>query len=182
MRALSWLFLLFIAGCQTNSHPLSSKEKAANESLAKAAYKLKKETSLRPFGTSAQMMHQIEMLGLAFQYRDPIDLEKGRKLLVLAVNTLVETVNATPDIHQYLSHDPFLPQNARVTIFIQNTHGQEPEFGKLSIIRAKRGNLEYDIRDLESPCHLKTIFTETYEEAVQRLKSQESLPLRSIIE
>jgi hypothetical protein len=39
------------------------------------------------------MMYEIKMLALSFDYYGPIDMEKGRELLLIAVNEFKDAIN-----------------------------------------------------------------------------------------
>lgn len=138
----------------------------------RVAFKLKKEKELYPCGTGAQMMNEIQMLGLAFNYFKPIDIEEGRKLLIDSVDEFVAAVNADVEIRPYLGNYPFEPKNIDIRIFMKNRDGSQTERGLIRCISSIDGILEYDISDPQTG-RLRTIFKETYAEALQRLGRQE---------
>jgi len=170
------LLALFITtACHPPRTSISEKQKLANEVRRKAATKIKKETQLSPCGTMGQMLNEIQKLGLSFQYNQPIDIVEGRRLLIQAVNTMLDEVNQEERIHSYLIRYPFRPQNIRIAIFLSSDDGGDVECGALSVIKFEDGALEYKI-DTPEKIKFITVYKETYEEALERIKDP-SLPL-----
>lgn len=174
MRLLFLLFAL-ICGCQksylNDFNKPSPKLKSANAVQKKVAVQLKKEEDLYPCGTGAQMLNQIEMLALSFDYYQKIDIQEGRKLLLRCVDTFLESVNIDEPIRPYLADYPFAPENLQIRIFVHDQNYKNFGPGSLSVISIVDGVLEYDIRDPETD-RLKTIYSETYEEAVQKIVAE----------
>src|SRR5258708_2977316 len=97
-RILLIFFVVFLLECGRNrvnsTYILTEKEILSDEIMRKVAIKLKKEKDLYLCGTGGQMMHQIQMLALSFDYYHEITIEEGRELLVDVVNEFVAQVNA----------------------------------------------------------------------------------------
>ena len=169
MRCFLFIIInLLLLGCNKNeSFQPSEKCKIASEIRTKVAKKLAQEQGLIPFGTGGQMLDQIRMLGLYFQYRKPVSIEEGRKLLVHAVQALLTEVNADERVRPYLDHFPFQPKNVIITISLQKPGGSDFGRDQLCIIKANEGILQYKIDDPNG--HLKEIYRETYEEAWQKV-------------
>ncbi len=180
MRFLFYLLaVICLYGCEWNRpYQPSDKEKITNEIMKKAATKIYKELGLIPCGTGGQMMDQIKMLGLSFDYREPVDIEIGRRLLVAAVQEFATEINADVRIRPYLDKFPFEPKNIEIAIFLQDRNGKDFGQGILCIISAKNGFLEYDIHNPNE--RLKTIYRETYEEALRILSDIEQSSERHI--
>src|SRR3990167_4907158 len=170
MRLLLFLSMaVSIAGCtQKHAYQPSTKVTLASEIRNKVAIQLQREKELVPSGTGGQMMHQIKMLALSFDYRKPIDINKGRELLIEAVDEFVAAVNADERIRPYLNNYPFEPKNIEIRIFLRSPNGSDVAPGELSVISALDAVLEYDIRDPKTD-RLKTVHTETFEEAVLKI-------------
>ena len=170
MRVVAiFIGVILLCSCESNNHYRpSDKEKAVNEILAFVSSNLKKEKELIPFGSGGQTMYQVKMLALAFQYRNALDIEQGRELLLESVREFTSTVNADEHIRNYLSNYPFEAKNVIVEIYIKNPDGTNLESSKLCVIAANEGILEYEIRDPKTD-RLTRIYTETYEEALQKV-------------
>jgi|GEM_PF-1336460 len=154
---------------------ISEKQALANEVRGKVARQLKKELDLRPAGTIAQMHYEIQILGLSFDYYQPVDTVEGRKLLVRAVEAMMQEVNEREDIRPYLVTYPFTPRNVEIEIFFRNPDGREVASGSLNLVKINKGILFYKIHNSNGGGSM-TVYKETYEEALQRI-ADPSLPL-----
>ena len=184
MRLLNKLLLTisvicFVASC--NKSPLmvsyQPSEKAHTAALVKkkAAIQLQKELELQPIGTGGQMMNEIRMLALSFEYDKPIDACKGRRLLLTAVDTFLSVINADENIRPYLYRYPFTPKNVEIRIFIKNHDRSQVPIGQLCILSSIEGTIEYDIHD-PTTTHLVTAYEETYQEALDKLAVNSTEP------
>ena len=151
------------------------KERLAHKILHKVAAQLKEKTGLRPIGTIGQMLHDVERLGLSFTCYKPIDIVEARKLLVQAVNAMLDEINQEKQIRPYLCRYPFLPRNIEIEILLRNPDGTGVAPGNLWMVQAEGGCLEYRV-DSPSTKRLVTIYKETFNEALERL-ADPSLPL-----
>jgi hypothetical protein len=169
---LLFLFLLGCSGGNRSDYVISEKERAADEDLRKAAIELMTKAGLEPCGSGGQMMDQVKMLALSFDYKGPIQIEDARKLLIQSVDTLVAVVNNDPLIRPYLYNYPFEPKNVEIRIFLRGADQFDVPLGELVVISSIKGTFDYDIRHLETR-RLTTIFEETYAEAKQKVGSSE---------
>jgi hypothetical protein len=97
----------------------SEKSRISSEIRSKTARKLEAEMGLIPFGFGGQMMGQIEMLYLAFQYRQAIDIQKGRRILVQAAIKFMNEINSNKKVRKYLANYPFKPKNIEIEIVLK---------------------------------------------------------------
>jgi hypothetical protein len=125
---------------------------------------------LYPFGTAYQMMDQIKMLGIAFNYYKEVDLEEARELLIYAGTTFLDIINSNEEIRKYLDVYPFKPENVDIRIFLQNLDGTEFSPEKLCVITMIDGMLEYDAKNPET-LRLLRVHKETYDKAVKKIYS-----------
>ncbi len=169
MRVLHILFsCLLCCACEKPvSYYPSEKECLCNDITKKVAIELKNELDLLPFGSGGRAMDQIKMLAISFLYRHPLEIAEGRELLIAAVEKFAAKINATEAIRPYLNNYPFGPKNIEIRIFIQAPNGKDFGSEKLCLIKAQEGFLEYEIHSGEY--NLKTVYKETFEEALQKL-------------
>jgi len=160
-------------GCTQN---VSDKKMAlANDLRKQVAAQLKTDKELYPCGSGGQMMDEIKMLALSFNYYKDIDIPEARKLLVESVNTFTQTINNEKRIHPYLNNYPFTPKNIELRIFIYKKGTVDINPGHLSIVSIIGGNLRYKMNDPENKFSLITIHSESYEEAVRQLEESDRL-------
>ena len=157
------------------TYRISDKEKITDEILNQVAIQLKKEKGLIPCGTGGQAMNQIQMLALSFDYRQPVDIDKSRELLITAVDTFVAAINANEAVRPYLGNYPFTPKNIELRVFLQNPDRSNVQSGQLSIVTSIAGVFNYKIQETDYPLP-KTIHHEPYEEAVQRFQGTATSP------
>lgn len=176
------ILLLTLSIISCTQHPTAyekaqaanKKQNIANEIRQKVASRLKKELDLDPSGTMGQMLNEIEKLGLSFCYYQPIEIAEGRKLLVKAVDSMLEEINKEPRVQPYLVRQPFIPRNIEIEIFLRNPDGNFVSEGALNIIEAVDGIFRYKIHHPTEHGFI-TVYQETYEEAVARI-ADPSLP------
>ena len=159
----------FLLSCNRNElYQPSEKYKIASEIRNRVAKKLVQKQGLIPFGTDGQMLDQIQMLGLYFQYRKPLNIDEGRELLVYAVQTFLVEVNTDQRVQPYLNNVPFQPRNIIISICPKNPDGSSFGGENLSIIDVNEGVLRYHINGPDG--FLKEVYRETYEEALQKVR------------
>src|SRR5436853_114106 len=115
------------------------------------------------------MHNEIQILGLSFLCNQPLSIAEGRKLLIQAVETLLQEINQDTRIHPYLIRHPFRPRNVEISIVLVNPDGTNVAPGALEVLLASEGSLQYKINDPTGD-KLLTVYKETYEEALARLK------------
>jgi hypothetical protein len=162
------LSTVILVGCgQKISEKPTDKFISYTEIQHKVALKLLKEENLRAIGSGVQGMDQIKMLALSFCYYEPVEEEKARELLLIAINELISAVNEDERIRPYLHNYPFDARNVEIAIFLHNPDGSKTSEGKFRVISATDGILEYQIDDPRSVL-FTTLFEETYEEAIEK--------------
>ena len=170
-KYLAYVLLLFLVACSGTNYQPSEKSRIVNEIRAKTARRLKIELGLEPAGFGGQMMDEVKMLALAFDYNKPIEMEEGRKLLVEAVHTFVSMVNDNKDIRPYLYNYPFEPKNVRVAIYLNNPDRSPIEPDKLCVLISNQGRVRYEVEDSKTTL-LEIIYEETFAEAERKVKEQ----------
>jgi hypothetical protein len=161
---------LFSISCENQVYNTSNKQKIANEVRSRVAMQLYKEKELYPSGSGAQMMNEIKMLALSFNYYKNINIEEAREMLISATDKFVNEVNSENEIIKYLYNEKFNQNNVEIRIFLKNRDGSTVSQGNLRVISILEGILEYDIGDPETGL-LKTIHRETYDEALKKIGS-----------
>lgn len=162
-----FISLLFLSGClKEQMYELTEKEKLSDEILEKVAIKLKNELGLIPCGTGGGMLDQIKMLALAFDYNEPLDQDRGREFLILAMDELASAINSDERIRPYLHNYPFDQRNVEIIIYfptLERSNLEQP-----CVIAARRGKLCYKYPSAD-PYKYGKIYEETYEEALEKI-------------
>jgi len=162
------LVLLIISlafGCNSMTCKLSEDEKIVNQITQETAKKLKEKKNLILIGTGGQMMHEIEMLAMSFNYYHEVNLEQARELLIYAINEYISDINNNQDVRPYLHEYPFTSKNAEIRIFIYGPDRNKLPSDKIGYISSIDGVLEYYTgADDDHP-----ICRETYTEALSEI-------------
>jgi hypothetical protein len=165
--------IIFTSGCMQHDSEINytrHKSRLIDEIGNKVFKELKKEKELYPLECGGRMMNQITLLHLGFKYYKSIEIEQAREILISAGNLLLKTINENEQIRPYLNIHPFTYNNIGIEIFINNSDNLQFDSKNLSVISLNQGLLQYDIHPLETK-KLTTIYSETYEEAIEKLKS-----------
>ncbi len=168
-RFLNFLLVLLIIslyfGCNSMTYKLSDDEKIANQITQETAKKLKEKKNLILIGTGGQMMHEIEMLAMSFNYYQEVNLEQARELLICAINEYLSDINNNQDVRHYLHEYPFTSKNVEIRIFIYGPDRKKLPSDKIGYISSIDGVLEYYTRaDDDHP-----VCKETYAEALSEI-------------
>src|SRR5690606_27908011 len=91
IMVFSLFFVAFDLGNSIYSCP-NEKVRLARAVRSKTSKKLQQEMGMIPFGFGGQMMNQIQILMLDFQYAHPVTVEEGRRLLVQAVGEFLKEI------------------------------------------------------------------------------------------
>ena len=166
-----FLVLLIISlafGCNSMTYKLSDDEKIVNQITQETARKLKEKKNLILIGTGGQMMHEIEMLAMSFNYYQEVDLNTARNLIVYAINEYLSNINDNKKIRPYLSNYPFTSKNVEIMIFVYGPNRLELPPEEIYCITSRKGIIRYYTRsDRDHP-----ICKETYEQALQAISSE----------
>lgn len=171
-RVLLLIILVLAASCNKNPNdtryrPNHKKLNAVREVRKKVIIRLKEEKELKACGTGAQMMDEVVMIALSFQYDNVVSIEEGRELLISAIDTFLDEVNSNECVRPYLKNYPFQVKNLEIRIFIRNPDRSNVSKNELSVISAIDGILDYEIYDKEEKW-LRTVYKESYEQALER--------------
>ncbi len=159
--------------CSSFEPPKANYGKIANAITAKTAKKLENEKGLIPVGTGGQMMNDIQMMMIGFNYYHVVDIDTARHLLVDSVEEYLSDINASEEVRPYLHEYPFTAQNVEIDIYFYSSDRHKVLTGEIMIAAAKRGKLTYYI-DVPEKYDLKAIHEETYEDALKAVNSTHS--------
>jgi hypothetical protein len=147
----------------------------AREITKKTAITLRDNYNLYLVGTGGQMMDDIQVLHMGFDFFQEVDLKKARELMVHAISEYLREINANEEVRPFLHEYPFEAKNVEVRIwFYAPDHSRLPP-DKIYYSSSIDGILNYYIRGKETPTR-ESIYEETYEEALKRMN--QSSPLK----
>jgi len=126
--------------------------------------------------------HGMRTVHLGVSTRGPGSIEEGRRLIVYLVEDLLSRYNNHEKIRPHLSNYPYVTKNLTYKIWYnQGPKGgfwviKDPEHPEKEIahIGMFRGEIDYSINVSSEFAPLKTVHTETYEEAVKIVMEEQS--------
>jgi len=157
----------FLFGCSSFS-PSQDYEKIADKITEKIAKKLKAQKNLYLVGTGGQMMDDIQMMAMSFDYYQEVDLKIGRELIVHIINEYLLAINSNKEIRPYLHEYPFTAKNVEIRIFIYNPDRSELPLEKIDCITSLNGMLKYYTRSNPR----QAIYEETYKQALRAISTE----------
>ena len=160
----------FLFGCSSFGYQSPRYVKLAHEITEKAAKELKAQKNLYLIGTGGQMMDDIQMMAMSFDYYQEIDLKTARELIVHVINEYLLAINSNKEIKPYLHEYPFTAKNVEIRIWVFEPNGSNPPLDKIYYISAIDGSLAYYL-DLPETQSRQAICKEAYEEALQAISS-----------
>lgn len=167
VRVILCTFSLFF-GCSSFGYQSSRYVQIAHEITAKTAIELRAQKNLYLVGTGGQMMDDIQMMAMSFNYYQEVDLKTARELIVYAVDEYLLAINNNKEVRPYLHEYPFTAENVEISIFIYRPNGSELPLEKIYCIECMKGKVEYYTR-LNTR---QAMYEETYEYASQGISAE----------
>ena len=166
-NVLSYLILIFLCfGCERHSRHVV----LADQLIDKIADQLQKEKELRMIGNGGQMMGDVQLIRIEFQYFHLVDLQDARKLLIYTIQTFLKNINGDQKIRPYLHTYPFSTNNIEVKIWIHQPNGNYPSEGDIQCSSLGNNVLLYRIVEPSEFAPMPILHEETYEEALKALR------------
>ncbi len=163
--------LLFIMGCDNRTES----EKLARRAMHKTAVILEKRHQMKFIGWSeGGDEHYYNNVGLNFKVFRVLSKEEGRIMLIDGVEELVKEFNATPELQPFLNPAPFMPSNVKMHIYDYQPDGGKLYYPNIVVFSAYDGKVQYSTKIPEKEFGYYTQDEETYEEALNIVRSQKS--------
>jgi hypothetical protein len=164
---------LFCFSC-SNKYEIPVCEKAVNKQMGYSAKMLSQKYNIRPCAVTVAMPEcDIQYLELKFDMLGPLPQDNIRKVLINSVHDFLNNINNDRELCSFLTNGHLDISEVGITLFFSDAnryHINQPEIGIASI---RKGELEYtrcDPNDIS--INGMTSITETYEKALQILRSQ----------
>lgn len=158
----------FLFGCSSFGYQSPRYVKLAHEITEKTAKELKAQKNLYLIGTGGQMMDDIQMMAMSFNYYQEVNLKTARELTIYAIDEYLSAINNNKEVRPYLHEYPFTAKNVEIRIFVYNPDRSELPLEKIYCIECINGGLEYYARSNPR----QAIYEETYEQASQAISSE----------
>ncbi len=163
---LGVMLCMFLFGCSSFGYQSPRYVKLAHKITEKTARELKAQKNLYLVGTGGQMMDDIQMMMMGFNFYKIVDIETARKLLVDSVQEYLAAINSSEEVRPYLHNYPFTAKNVEIVIYFYSPDGSRGPPDKIKIAATNHGEVVYYIDDPEKHT-IKSMHEETYEEALK---------------
>jgi len=166
----------FFVGCMFAYYKLPEDEQAVGNILQKIAKHLEIKYSMQAAGTNVGMPDGIvELLGLDFQINHILTKDEARKILIESGEFFLSTVNADTAIRPYLKNYPFTYDNINIVLFMREPSGYNAYHPNIDTASLDGDGLSYTTTDKSEPLKYKSDVTESYQDAVNALRSKQNL-------
>ena len=165
ISTLFFLLIILLFGCAQHS----DHEIIIDKIINKTEKQLKKEKDLFMIGTGGQMMGDIQLARISFQYFHLVNLEEARALLVYTIQTFLKNINDNKEVRPYLHNYPFTTKNIEIKIFIYQPDGHYPPQGSIQFLVLRNNILSYKLVKPSEFAPWPILKEETYEEALKIL-------------
>ena len=112
------------------------------------------------------MMYGVRTMSMSFQYRQEVDLETARRLVVFCVEEYLASINADREIRPYLVNYPFTEKDVEIRIFFCKPDGHKIPAGGITVTSAIDGMVNYETNTVERN-RLVNVHKEVYETALE---------------
>ena len=130
--------------------------------------RLEKRHQMENIGQCGALFDKINSLGFRFQATGPKTKEELREILIDCAEDLVNAVNRTEGISQYLPSYPFTIEQADIAIFLRDKQNGDFIYPLYSTAGINQGRLRFYTVDKYGMGY-KTRESESYEEALKAL-------------
>jgi hypothetical protein len=173
-----FIFAGFTMSCNHQQYHPSKGEQLVNSILGKTAKIIRDKYNLKPSGSGAAMFGgPIQELALSFATKSPLTKEQLRELIIKTANELLNQVNDSKEIQEFIKNPPFTIKNVEIIIFNQDKECREVYDPQIATAQIIEGVLTFSTVDPQDHFNYKNNFTETYEDALKIVQKTASVAL-----
>jgi hypothetical protein len=159
---------MLCVACNPHEDPGAYYEALVDQITIRTGNRLEKENNLIFFGMGGGMIDDINKLNIAFQYRQEVDFDTGRRLLVHAAEEYLKAINSSEEVRPYLHEYPFT--NVEVKIFFVKPNGSYVSPSFLRMIALYEGVVIFYLNDEKTDRFVRAR-EEPYAEALRIVNS-----------
>lgn len=147
----------------------------AQEIRANMAKKLSKRHKMRVIGMTGGLADCVNILGLSFQIQGPLAKEQLREILIDCVEEFLAIINSNERLRPNLKNYPFSPKEIEITLFVIGRNEEDIFDPFIGVAYTTGGKLVYNTVDKDDTFSYKSEAEESYEEALNIVKSRKKL-------
>jgi len=158
------------------SEPQSPADKAINIVISKTAdeFQNKYHLSLGGIGGSGNDT-TIKTSSISFSINQTLSIADTRQLIIACAREFLKNINEDSNLASYLVVQPFTEKNIKITIAMTNSDNSTTFDPQLAGVSLDKGVIRYFTNDPDKPHTFKSVIKESYEEAIKKVGSSETL-------
>ena len=167
------LFCFTCAGClerKMNLSDISSNEKIELKIISKVCRKLEKEKKIFFCEIGNEKKENFYIRSIGFKYFEKLTIDEMRKLLIYIVNQFIENYNSSDDLLSDVK-TLYRVKNFEIVVYLREKNGDFIPYPELTMGELYNNRLIYSSMDVIK-YKIETLYQETYEEAVEKLKNK----------
>jgi len=114
----------------------------------------------------------IHEVGVYLDINHVISKQKARKIIVECAQDFLHEINSHKQLQPYLKEHPFTSKNIEISLFVNDINGATTYFPDLGVVSISKGLIIYQTNDPYDHSKYKTEESETFEEAVQKVREE----------
>ncbi|WP_068466630.1 hypothetical protein [Candidatus Protochlamydia phocaeensis] len=174
LKKLACILLLGgIFGCSLFNSGLSEGGKLCYGLIKKSGKRIGQKYGLSPSGIGAGGVYGLRLMILDFnRYGEPLTQEEARRLIIACAEEFLTDINSDEPLRPFLLDYPFSPNNISMAIINYDSNGKQIFSPYIGAVALSGGMIMY-LTNIPEQLAYKDEFTETYEEALEKLKQEE---------
>ena len=164
-------FLPFF-GVSLKAYESPSYVKIADDIMIKASKRLAEKHGLRFCGISGGMMGCVKLMGVTYQLNRLMEKNEARAVVVDCVQEILADINQDEPVRKYLQVYPFDANHLEVMILLSTPDMGTLYYPDLTVVNASKGKITYSTNDPNNKYQYKTRDSESFEDAVKIVESQ----------
>jgi hypothetical protein len=172
MKSLMFLGIIQIiccfCSCSSIKHQSPRYVHLAHKITNEAGRQLEKEKGLILVGTGGEMMYDIQMMMMGFDFYQEVTIENARELLLFSVETYLNEINNSEEVRKYLHNYPFTEENVEIVVYFHKKNGHDVSGNNIAIAAARKGSLIY-YTDSPDKIKLNVVLREDFTEQKKHL-------------
>ena len=171
MRYLRLLLLALLPSCMPLIDIPPGYERIAHTVSRKTAKTLSTRHGMKQMGLGGGMMHQVNMMFIAFNITRLLTIKEARAIIVDCAQEYLAEINSNEKLRPFLVTYPFPIKNIEIEIYAYTPENGFVFYPYVGSVGLYEGRISYFKNDPHDTYKLKSEIYETYEEAVDILNS-----------
>ncbi len=161
------IFILIFIGCSESFPGEKQLAKVTNIAIKRLKY----EYNLILSGTGVSWPNKCNAVAYDFNYEKAATISEGRRIIVNAVEIIIDSAHEVKEFEEYLAQPPFTYKHIMMGISFPPSVFMDQKDPYIELIAIMRGTIRYKIWN-EAAYEYELLHEETYEEALRILDDE----------